>query len=58
MKVILFAFCLVNFINFSLSQSDGNPHKWDRKRRCDPLKSLLTARQKVVENRKKIAKPQ
>ena len=35
MKVILFSFCLVNFINFSLSQSDGNPHKWDRKRRCD-----------------------
>jgi len=31
--VITIYFCIL--FNLSFSQSDGNPHKWDRKRRCD-----------------------
>ena len=34
MKALIFLI-FTNFIQFFVTQSDGNPHQWDRNRRCD-----------------------
>ena len=34
-RLVLFVVLLVSSISLARSQADGNPHGWDRRRRCD-----------------------